>query len=298
MISQLIPETREPNNDEVAIKILSSLYQPQRLKHADYYFMISAENSLGNFSGLVSIEQVMEIAYPNRGIAWAQIPFSYLQPLFLQKFPQLIFPFAQEPLQLTVDNICTGEEKNELYPVISTDIGDVFINALKGKYQWHLLPENKIGAIGYFYFGHSNISISLLKTLSLGDIFLIDNISLSLFIGEKKWMSFKWTGGNSVELEQKIEEQSNENTTIELNKKMSLKSVGTIPVTVSFLLFSKSLQIEEIESLSPGQQITLPDNIIRHITLTVNGIAIAQGELVKVGERFAVEIQQAYTDPE
>ncbi|WP_128860495.1 FliM/FliN family flagellar motor switch protein [Shigella sp. FC1967] len=52
--------------------------------------------------------------------------------------------------------------------------------------------------------------------------------------------------------------------------------------------------LEQIEELSPGQQITLPDNALRHITLIANGIAIAQGELIKVGERFAVEIQRAY----
>lgn len=52
--------------------------------------------------------------------------------------------------------------------------------------------------------------------------------------------------------------------------------------------------LDQIEELSPGQQITLPDNALRHITLIANGVAIAQGELIKIGERFAVEIQHTY----
>ena len=97
---------------------------------------------------------------------------------------------------------------------------------------------------------------------------------------------------DDLEIEEKtnIEEVSQE--------KKDLKSIGMIPVTVSFLLASKVLLIEEIESLVAGQQILLPENTSRNIILTVNGTPIAQGELIQVGERFAVEIQHLYSSCE
>ncbi|WP_342601506.1 FliM/FliN family flagellar motor switch protein [Proteus terrae] len=85
-----------------------------------------------------------------------------------------------------------------------------------------------------------------------------------------------------------------EDTEMSLQKNIELKGVQSIPVTLSFLLASQVMLLDQIEELSPGQQITLPDNALRHITLIANGVAIAQGELIKVGERFAVEIQHAY----
>ncbi|MBN6345350.1 FliM/FliN family flagellar motor switch protein, partial [Escherichia coli] len=81
---------------------------------------------------------------------------------------------------------------------------------------------------------------------------------------------------------------------IALQENIELRSIKAIPVTVSFLLSSKILPIEEIEELAPGQKIILPDNTSRHITLIANGVAIAQGELIKIDERFAVEIQRSY----
>ena len=136
----------------------------------------------------------------------------------------------------------------------------------------------------------------------MGDIVLIDNIDSSLIIGEKKWMRYQWQEGeNTVVLDEKLPTNEVEkeasiddiDTNTATQENGDLKSIGTIPITLSFLLASKVLSIEEIEKLAPGQQIILPDNASRQITLVVNGVAIAQGELIKVGERLAVEIQRS-----
>lgn len=116
-------------------------------------------------------------------------------------------------------------------------------------------------------------------------------------------MRYQWQEGeNTVVLDEEllaneVEEEAliediDTNTATQENE--DLKSIGTIPITLSFLLASKVLSIEEIEKLAPGQQIILPDNASRQITLVVNGVAIAQGELIKVGERLAVEIQRSH----
>ncbi|OAT44963.1 hypothetical protein M997_3329 [Proteus hauseri ATCC 700826] len=298
MISELDLKKVELNNkDNDTIKILSSLFTPQAVKVSEHYFVIKGESFSGSFTGLVSVNQAMDIAYPKKNIDWTLVPFSYLQSLLSMIFSQILFPFSKEPMMLFIDNILINDQKEILYPVVNTEIGDVFISNIKGKYEWVSLSGKRIGSIAKFNFGYSKISISLLRTLSLGDIFLIDNVSLLLFIGEKKWMGFKWKGEDIVELNKLSDDlEIEEKTNIEevSQEKKDLKSIGTIPVTVSFLLASKVLLIEEIESLVAGQQISLPENTSRNITLTVNGTPIAQGELIQVGERFAVEIQHLY----
>ncbi|QAV22732.1 FliM/FliN family flagellar motor switch protein [Proteus hauseri] len=292
-----LKKTESNNKVNNTMKILSSLFTPQEIKVSERYFLIKGESFSGSFTGLVSVNQAMDIAYPKKNINWTQIPFSYLQSLLSMLFSQILFPFSKEPMTLIIDNIWVNEQKKILYPVVSTEIGDIFISDIKGKYEWISLSEKRIGSIAKFNFGYSKISISLLRTLSIGDIFLIDNVSLLLLIGEKKWMSFKWEGEDVVELNKLSDDlEKEEKTNIEevSQEKKDLKPIGTIPVTVSFLLASKVLLIEQIESLVVGQQISLPENASRHITLAVNGTPIAQGELIQVGERFAVEIQHSY----
>lgn len=286
-----------------SMKILSSLYEAQLPITSAYYFKIKGKNTLGSFTGLIAVNQVMDNLYSEKKIDWEQVPEAYLRILFSQKCSQLLFPFSKEEMSIAVENICLGEQKKASYPVINTSIGDVFICSFEGNYEWVLPSKNKISAIAQFQLGNSKMSVSLLKTLSLGDIVLVDSIDFSLIIGEKKWMRYQWQEGESTVvldeelLANEVEEEAlieDIDTNTATQENMDLKSINTIPITLSFLLASKVLPIEEIEKLAPGQQIILPDNASRHITLVVNGVAIAQGELIKVGERLAVEIQRSH----
>jgi type III secretion protein Q len=287
--------------DSYSMDILSSLYTSQLPISSAHYFKIKGNNTLGSFTGIVEVSQVMDKIYPEKKIDWELIPETYLYTLFSQKCSQILFPFSKEPMPLIIDNICLGEQEKLSYPVINTEIGDIFICSFDKYYEWTLSSKNKISAIAQYQFGKSTMSFSLLKTLSLGDIVLIDSVDFSLIIGEKKWMRYQWQEGeNAVILDEKLfaneteREESVEDTEITLQKNIELKAIQSIPVTLSFLLANKTMLLEQIEELSLGQQITLPDNALRHITLIANGVAIAQGELIKVGERLAVEIQRAY----
>ncbi|QIG04621.1 FliM/FliN family flagellar motor switch protein [Proteus sp. ZN5] len=301
MIKLDLKNSINKKEDSYLMNILSSLYTSQLPISSAHYFKIKGNNTLGSFTGIVEVSQVMDKVYPEKKIDWELIPEAYLYTLFSQKCSQILFPFSKEPVSLIVDNICLGDQEKSSYPVINTEIGDIFISSFDQYYEWILSSKNKVSAIAQYQFGKSTMSFSLLKTLSLGDIVLIDSVDFSLIIGEKKWMRYRWQEGeNTVTLDEKLfaneaeHEELVEDTEIKLQKNIELKAIKSIPVTLSFLLASKMMLLEQIEELTPGQQIILPDNALRHITLVANGVAIAQGELIKVGERFAVEIQRAY----
>ncbi|WP_109419965.1 FliM/FliN family flagellar motor switch protein [Proteus terrae] len=297
----LDPKNSANKKNSHSMDILSSLYTSQSPIPSAHYFKIKGNNTLGSFTGIVEVGQVMDKIYPEKKIDWELIPEAYLHTLFSQKCSQILLPFSKEPMSLMIDNICLGEQENFSYPIINTEVGDIFICSFEQNYEWALSLKNKISAIAQFQFGKSTMSFSLLKTLSLGDIVLIDSMDFSLILGEKKWMSYQWQEGeNTVVLDEKLftheteHEVLAEDTEMSLQKNIELKGVQSIPVTLSFLLASQVMLLDQIEELSPGQQITLPDNALRHITLIANGVAIAQGELIKIGERFAVEIQHTY----
>lgn len=199
-------------------------------------------------------------------------------------------------MSLYVDNICLGAEKGSCYPSVDTTLGHVFIFDIKWKYEWTVFPKNKIGFITSFILGYSKISLSLLKTILPGDILLIDDIHFSLNVGDRKYFYCSWDEGNCVTLDAIVEnnegnEEDEQNDAI-IEDSIDLNSIGAIPITISFLLANKTLSIDQLEELAPGKKFVLPDNAIRHINILANGKAIAQGELIKIKDMLAVEINK------
>lgn len=298
------------SDDDNAMRCLSASSQSYPIDEKEYYFSIYGENSLGSFIGLIPVNSIMDRLYPEKKIDWDQVPSSYLASLFIQNHTQVLLSFSSMPFLLRVEDICLGQSVNGVYPQVNSDLGKVSIFKIKGCFQWAALSNNKLGVIGDFCLGESSLSLSLLKNLLLGDVLLIENVSPYLFLGGKRWMKFEWNEERDVQLldEEELNQMENNeknrdvseiNThTFLANKEERLASISTIPITVSFVLASKTLLIEEIETLKPGQHITLPEDAHRQIILKVNGLSIARGELIKVGERFAVEIQHSFSHNE
>ncbi|CRL63850.1 FliM/FliN family flagellar motor switch protein [Proteus penneri] len=303
--------------DGSAMKYLSASFDSLPTDISSYYFHIKGENTLGTLSGFILVNTVMAKIYPEKNIDWTQVPTSYLCAFLLEKFSKITLPFVQEPMSLKINTVCLGKSADIRYPVVNSDIGELFIDEIKGKFQWMNISEKKLGAIADFYWGYSQISLSLLKSALQGDILLIKTISPMLVIGQKKWMKFEWKGENSVELNEMFDpdeaalddliqlQQENlddhndvTSPTLVHDNSVNLQSISTIPVTVSFLLASKTLLIEQIEALAPGDKIELPENAYQHIIVKVNGISVASGELVKVGDNFAVEIKRSFSAQE
>lgn len=292
--------------DGSAMKYLSASFDSLPTDISSYYFHIKGENTLGTLSGFILVNTVMAKIYPEKNIDWTQVPASYLCAFLLEKFSKITLPFAQEPMSLKINTVCLGKSADIRYPVVNSDLGELFIDEIKGKFQWMNISEKKVGAIADFYWGYSQISLSLLKSALQGDILLIKTVSPMLVIGQKKWMRFEWKGENSVELNEMFDPDETDlddhndgiSPTLVHDNSVNLQSINSIPVTVSFLLASKTLLIEQIEALAPGDKIELPENAYQHIIVKVNGISVASGELVKIGDNFAVEIQRSFSAQE
>ncbi|HIE0969319.1 TPA: FliM/FliN family flagellar motor switch protein [Proteus mirabilis] len=284
------------------IAILSSIFGTKKITEKQLYFVLKCENKLGTLTALVSVSQVMDNLYPEKKIDWELVPENYLISLFSQSLSTLLFPFSKEPMSLCVDNICLGAEKGSCYPSVDTTLGHVFICDIKWKYKWTVFPKNKIGFITSFILGYSKISLSLLKTILPGDILLIDDFYFSLNVGDRKYFYCSWDEGNCVTLDAIVQnnegnEEDEQNDTIiedsiDLAQSFDLNSIGAIPITISFLLANKTLSIDQLEELAPGKKFMLPDNAVRHINILANGKTIAQGELIKIKDMLAVEINK------
>lgn len=73
-----------------------------------------------------------------------------------------------------------------------------------------------------------------------------------------------------------------------LAKKLDL--ILDIPVSISFEVGSRKMQIEDIVKLSPSSIVELDRYIDQPIDIKVNGVLVAKGELYQVDDSFAVKI--------
>lgn len=90
--------------------------------------------------------------------------------------------------------------------------------------------------------------------------------------------------------------EKKENVPDDISKKLEL--ILDIPVTISFEIGSRKLQIEDIVKLSPSSIVELNKSIDQPIDIKVNGVLVAKGELYQVEDKFAVKIVQIISKEE
>ena len=66
--------------------------------------------------------------------------------------------------------------------------------------------------------------------------------------------------------------------------------VDHVDVRLEVYLSGTTLKVAALNALQHGDVVTLDDPLNARVEMRVNGIAIAEGELVAVGDQFAVKI--------
>lgn len=75
-----------------------------------------------------------------------------------------------------------------------------------------------------------------------------------------------------------------------LNKDMNL--VGHVPITLTALIGSVSINIEQLFALKKGELLSMNETLDAPITLLLNDKPVARGELVAVEENFGIRITE------
>lgn len=66
--------------------------------------------------------------------------------------------------------------------------------------------------------------------------------------------------------------------------------IDAVGVTIETYLGSAAMTVAELNALTSGSLVTLNAALNAPVELKVNGVAIARGELVAVGDKFGVRI--------
>jgi flagellar motor switch protein FliN/FliY len=72
---------------------------------------------------------------------------------------------------------------------------------------------------------------------------------------------------------------------------ISRSVIDNLPVTVEAILGFAEISVGELGRLGPGETVKLDSLLGDPVQLRLNGTVVAYGELVSVGDNFAVRIQ-------
>lgn len=80
--------------------------------------------------------------------------------------------------------------------------------------------------------------------------------------------------------------------------KISTKLIEAVGVELEAFVGSARMTVAELTSLAPDRVVALDAQLNAAVELRLNGVAIARGELVAVGEKFGVRLAEIVQWPD
>ncbi len=146
----------------------------------------------------------------------------------------------------------------------------------------------------YMEYGRTKINKSLISSIELGDVLLVDstnsldkNNTHIRLTNMKKYLARNTTDSKKYLFQEEVHMKNNESeteTSINLND---------LPLTVTFDLGKTSLPLSELEKLGEGYTLDLSDvSLDELVTLRIENQLLGKGELVEIADRIGVRITQ------
>ncbi|MES2442147.1 MAG: FliM/FliN family flagellar motor switch protein [Pseudomonadota bacterium] len=73
---------------------------------------------------------------------------------------------------------------------------------------------------------------------------------------------------------------------------LSSKLIESVPVELEAFLGGARMTVAQLAALKPGAAVALDAQLNGAVELRMNGVAVARGELVAVGEKFGVRLTE------
>ena len=161
-----------------------------------------------------------------------------------------------------------------------------------------------------FMLGHSHISTTLLSQLCCGDALMILNATPTIAILGMVVGRYVWTKEGFIveQLQDDYIDHEFDDADAEIDDFYTdaaaatsvaadtHRSIARVPVRLDFMLSSKRMTMGELSQLSAGKLLELAPGIEKNIRISANGVLLAQGELIQIDDRLAVEITELYSE--
>lgn len=263
-----------------------------RLTEADAhqrYLHLQVESGTAAFDAYLQVDAWFSRQFPDlAGLAWAAADDDLLLDLLRVELPRLSWPQGW----LAGAGIRVMDFSSPVGRLISlqTDQGEVLCPSLPEG----LLPEaplatwlQRLPLKTTVSLGAQSMGFDQFSRIETGDVLMLLSQKLQLICNGRALFCYSLQQEHLM-LEQALPVAESE----PVAPNVLPLSYGQIPLNIEFVLQDLTLSLDQLNSMAPGQLISLNPDAERNVQLRANGILIARGELVELNQQLGVEITQ------
>ncbi|AWC93693.1 TPA: FliM/FliN family flagellar motor switch protein [Morganella morganii subsp. morganii] len=273
-----------------------SCYLPEKKESNKRTIKCNLINTQNILEVLIDVESFLSDLIGNNTIPWEIIPENYLIELLNENKKEIRLPFFSAESyfpEFRTENIAVNPTRKLAFRQGNIDF--ILIGA-RGRFDISSLPQTPdpdVPVSAGIYIGSTRTFTGVIQQINEGDI---------LFITQ--YQQFLRAGGYfQMTLKQEQEQEQDETVITERGivpqapvtpPETTLFDSRRVPVQVDFLQYRRVFPLSELMALQPGDKLALPAADNHLITLEISGQRFAQGELVRIGEQYAVEIHHIF----
>lgn len=279
-------------NSSQAMEFLRKSLPEKQHKNNSRIIICQLKNSQHILTLAIEVELLIKYLIGENDIPWEVIPEGYLVSLIEKNNKPLSLPlFSFEEYQLSVctENSAGSPEATLWFEEHGIDF---YLIDAQGYFDITspLITQNdKVSVIGGIYIGHTNTDLGMIHSLNEGDILLIVHNHYIMRAGGYFQMTLEQTEdgamitGAGIVTEEPI-----------VIPQQAVFDSNKLSVRVDFLRHRRVYPLGELLALRQGDRLVLPEADTGSLILEIDGQRFAQGELVRIGEHFAVEIHHLF----
>lgn len=223
------------------------------------------------------------------GIPWLQVPLGYLvRWLNSMQLSFMVDDVMWESQHISLPAKTLPEKLLSLYsepcPLLCLDWPADVSAILKT-----VVTPSQIPFALHYVLGRSQLPLSSLINIAVGDLLRISHYAPHLSIGQRQIFSLIYDGESEIT----VENQLINNRETHREEEEVLLDWTKLPVDIEFVLDKYTVTLAELEEITPGVALPLKPAAEKKIKIYLNRKLFACGELVALEDgSFAVEINQ------
>lgn len=294
---------RRISQREKQLKAWEKQYQATAILSKDNvekrYFNVCLKNDNQQIQIKIDVHGWCQHRWPHLAhYAWEAVDNQSIRAIFEFENQDKFF-FASQFYCHSVDVVELDKIKRFGLSVFENQLGTILIDApfegLPTRNTAHYSYDNLLLSMDWVL-GHSYISASLLRSLALGDVLCIQQLTLNMTIAGRLFARFQKQEEGLFMIEELISTESDENkiqsTEDYQDEVIRPFNVNEMNIQLSFVLGSTDIKVNELSNIQLGSVFSIGENKEREVKVYANKQLIAEGELIYIGdsEELGLEI--------
>lgn len=269
-----------------------SCYLPKKKENTKRTIKCHLINTQNTLEVLIDVESFLSELIGENTIPWEIVPENYLIELLNENKKEIRLPFFSAESyfpEFRTESIAVNITRKLAFRQGNIDF--TLIGA-RGRFDINgppLTPDLSVPVNAGIYIGSTRTLTGVIQQINEGDILFITQHQRFLRAGGYFQMTLKQEQDDTVITGRGIIPEVPVTTA-----ETAVFDSRRVPVQVDFLQYRRVFPLSELMALQPGDTLPLPAADNHLITLEISGQRFAQGELVRIGEQYAVEIHHIF----